>query len=75
MASHDTKVSKDLSKYFLNKQIRALSMTQISGVKFLSNTHMTVISEVRSYRSAEHGNMHSALRSRKPVNTSRSPLC
>lgn len=75
MASHDTKVSKDLGKYFLNKQIRAPSMTQISGVKFLSSTHMTVISEVRSYLSAEPGNMHSALRSREPVNTSRSPLC
>lgn len=75
MASHDTKVSRDLSKYFLSKQIRALSMTHISRVTFLSNTHMMVISEARSYPSADRGNMHSAPRSQKPANTSRSPLC
>lgn len=75
MVSHNTKVSKELNKYFLNEQIRALCVTHLSRVKFLSNTHMTVISEVRSDPCIEHGNTHSGFHSQKPANTSWSRLC
>lgn len=47
MVSHYTKVSKDLNKYFLNEQIRALCVIQSSRVQFLSTTHVALILEVR----------------------------